>query len=89
METTVRTSCGEISGSFWEIATFTLKARINSAVLDTSQRQPKEKIMSTVNGIDIEVPVEVEAAVAEGPRRIYGQLRYQGCTPATCLMPAA
>ena len=45
--------------------------------------------MSTVNGIDIEVPVEVEAAVAEGPRRIYGQLRYQGCTPATCLMPAA
>ena len=71
----VRTSCGEISGSFWEIATFTLKARINSAVLVTRQCQPKKEIMNTVNGIDIEAPVEVEAAVAAGPRTIYGKLR--------------
>ncbi len=45
--------------------------------------------MKTVKGIDIEAPVEVEAAVAAGPRTIHGQLRYQGCTPAACLMPAA
>jgi hypothetical protein len=81
VETTAGTSHGEISGSFWETATFTLKARINSAVLVTRQRQPKEKIMNTVNGIDIEAPVEVEAAVAAGPRTIFGQLRYQGCLP--------
>jgi peroxiredoxin len=54
VETTAGTSHGEISGSFWEIATVTLKARINSAVLVTRQRQPKEKIMNTVNRIDIE-----------------------------------
>ena len=36
-----------------------------------------------------ESPVEFEAAVAAGPRTIHGQLRYQGCTPAACLMPAA
>jgi hypothetical protein len=39
--------------------------------------------------VRFEAPVEVEAAVAAGPRTIHGQLRYQGCTPAACLMPAA
>ncbi len=38
--------------------------------------------------VRLEAPVEVEAAVAAGPRTIHGQLRYQGCTLAACLMPA-
>ena len=45
--------------------------------------------MNTVNGIDIEASVEVEATVAADPRTIYGHLRYQECAPATCLMPVA
>lgn len=39
--------------------------------------------------VRLEAPVEVEAAVAAGPRTIHGQLRYQGGTSAACLMPAA
>jgi hypothetical protein len=38
--------------------------------------------------VRFEAPVEVEAAAAAGPRTIRGWLRYQGCTPAACLMPA-
>ena len=38
--------------------------------------------------VRFEAPVEVEATAAAGPRTIHGQLRYQGCTPAACLMPA-
>jgi hypothetical protein len=38
--------------------------------------------------VRFEAPVEVEAAVAAGPRAIRGRLRYQGCIPAACLMPA-
>jgi hypothetical protein len=38
--------------------------------------------------VRFEAPVEVEAAVAAGPRTIHGQLRHQGSTPPTCLMPA-
>ena len=38
--------------------------------------------------VRFEAPVEVDAAAAAGPRTIHGRLRYQGCTPAACLMPA-
>jgi hypothetical protein len=38
--------------------------------------------------VRFEAPVGVEATAAAGPRTVHGRLRYQGCTPAACLMPA-
>jgi len=39
--------------------------------------------------IRLEAPIEVAAEAVAGPRQIRGQLRYQGCTPFTCLMPSS
>jgi DsbC/DsbD-like thiol-disulfide interchange protein len=38
--------------------------------------------------VRFEAPLEVKATAAAGLRTIHGRLRYQGCTPAACLMPA-
>jgi hypothetical protein len=39
--------------------------------------------------IRLQVPLELANGAGAGSRRIRGRLRYQGCTPSTCLMPSA
>lgn len=39
--------------------------------------------------IRLEAPLEVAAEAVAGLRQIRGRLRYQGCTPLTCLMPGS
>lgn len=37
--------------------------------------------------IEIVVPVDIDDAATHGPLTLSGRLRYQGCTPSTCLPP--
>lgn len=39
--------------------------------------------------IRLEAPLELAAEAVTGSRRIRGRVRYQGCTPSSCLMPSA